>query len=143
MRELQKRISRSTWCVIAIALFAEACATAGRDGPSIAVLPGGGKSMSEFNADDITCRTTARARSTDRGPPPAAMGLSSEPALVASRGRIALRPETDTGTGSIFGGALAPASDNSFTPQQRYDTAYLQCMHSKGHKIPVSDAMSS
>lgn len=143
MRRLQKRISHNIPCAIAIALFAGACATAGGDGPSVAVLPGGGKTMVEFNADDVACRTTARARSTDSTPPRAAMGLSSEPAEIASRSGIALRTDTDTGTGSLFGGAQAPESDNSFTLQQRYDTAYLQCMHSKGHQIPVGDAMSS
>lgn len=111
--------------------------------PSVAVLPGGGKDMAAFNADDIACREYSARRALEKSPPPDAMGLGTGPAVVEARGRAARGNDTETGTGSMFGGAPAPESDNSFTAQQRFDTAYVQCMSAKGHKVPVNQNMSS
>jgi len=123
-------------------LIASACGTIpANGGPSVAVLPGGGKSMPEFNIDDIACRATAKVKANDNSPLPVGMGLG-EPEIVASvRGRLSLRDSNEL-TGSVFGNAAA-ADAGAVTPQVRYDTAYLQCMYSKGHKIPIRGAMSS
>jgi len=123
-------------------LIASACGTIpANGGPSVAVLPGGGKSMPEFNIDDIACRATAKVKASDNSPLPVGMGLG-EPEIVASvRGRLSLRDSNEL-TGSVFGNAAA-ADAGAVTPQVRYDTAYLQCMYSKGHKIPIRGAMSS
>jgi hypothetical protein len=53
--------------VLAVALFAlSACATAPR-GPSVMVLPGSGKTLEDFKADDAACREWAtRQLSGDR-----------------------------------------------------------------------------
>lgn len=135
--------ARAVSCAVAFALIAGACASVPMgNAPTVAVLPGGGKSMPEFNSDDIACRDTARTRANENAPLPVAMGLGQQTEVVAStRGRIALRDNVDS-TGSVFGGS--PAADaGTVTAQQRYDTAYVQCMHSKGHRIQVGEAMSS
>jgi hypothetical protein len=36
--------------------------------------------------------------------------------------------------------ASAPAASTTYDAQRRYDFAYIQCMYSKGHKVPVSGA---
>ena len=119
-----------------------ACASA-PSAPSVSVLPGGGKSMAAFNADDIACRGVSAQRTLDKGPPTDSMGLGASPAVVETRSQDARQSDTETGTGSLFGGAPAQEADNSFTPQQRFDTAYLKCMFSKGHQVPVNLNMTS
>jgi hypothetical protein len=70
------------------------------------------------------------------------MGLGKGEVVASSRGRIALRDDADSTTGSVYGGS--PAADaGTPTAQQRFDTAYVQCMFSKGHKIPMKEQMSS
>ncbi len=151
--------SRTLACAIAAALLAVACssmpggfnalgpggvnAAGNGTAPSVAVLPGGGKSMQAFNADDIACRGTAQTRAHDNTTLPLAMGLGGVE-VASSRPRVVVRDRTEDhlSTGSMFGNA--PAVDETpLTVQQRYDTAYVQCMHSKGHQIPVGGAMSS
>ncbi len=129
---------------IAATLIASACGTIPTNGgPTVGVLPGGGKNMVEFNKDDIACRDNAQARAKDNTPLPMAMGLGSiEVASARPRAVVRDRTEDTLSTGSVFGNA--PAADPALiTKQQRYDTAYVQCMYSKGHKIPVGEAMSS
>ena len=110
--------------------------------PSVGVLPGGGKTMAQFNTDDVACRGAAHARATDNTPLPVAMGLGSVE-VASSRSRVTLRDRSEDteSTGSIFGNS--PAIDpKMLTVQQRYDTAYVQCMYSRGHKIPVNGSVS-
>ncbi len=132
---------RRLTAIAAIAALS-ACAASPRV-PSVSVLPGGGKDMAAFNADDIACRDYSAARARDKGAPLDAMGLGTGAAVVEARSRTARGTDTETGTGSMFGGAPAPESDNSFTAQQRFDTAYLHCMSSMGHTVPVNRNMSS
>ena len=140
------RITPSTlklWAALAPALVCAACSTmSGGSAPTVAVLPGGGKDMAAFNTDDIACRGDAQARASERSPVPAAMGLGRTE-VASSRSRLAIRESTDTTTGSVYGGAPAADASTAFTLQQRYDTAYVQCMFSKGHKIPMKEQMSS
>lgn len=135
------RAARAFSCAVVAALIASGCSSVPMgDGPTVAVLPGGGKSMPEFNSDDIACRSIARARAHDGTPLPVAMGLGKTE-VASSRVLPVVRGATDS-TGSVFGNAPAPDSA-IVTTQQRYDTAYVQCMYQKGHKIPVGEAMSS
>lgn len=128
---------------VAATLIASACGSIPTNGgPTVAVLPGGGKSMPEFNLDDIACRATAKVKANDGSPLPVAMGLGKPEVIASSRSRVTLRESSESTTGSVFGNAQAPEA-GSVTPQQRYDTAYVQCMFSKGHKIPIGEAMSS
>jgi len=128
---------------IAAALVASACAAIpSGNSPTVAMLPGGGKSMHAFNIDDIACRDTAKAKAAMSTPLPVAMGLGKSGEVVAANSsRPALRDPNES-TGSVYGNATA-ADAGSVTPQQRYDTAYVQCMSAKGHTITVGEASSS
>jgi hypothetical protein len=134
---------RAVACALTGAFLAVACAALpGGTAPTVEVLPGGGKSMVAFNDDDIACRSTARTRANENTPLPTAMGLGKGEVVASSRGRITLRDNADSTTGSVYGGS--PAADaGTPTSQQRFDTAYVQCMYSKGHKIPMKEQMSS
>ena len=133
--------SYTFWSAIAAAHVTSACTSLPADSaPSVGVLPGGGKNMAQFNVDDIACRTTASAKARDNSPLPVAMGLGDRVEVASTRGRLAVRDSTQS-TGSVYGGAVA-TDNTTFTRQQRYDTAYVSCMYSKGHKIPVGEALS-
>lgn len=126
---------------IAAALVISACASLPADSaPTVGVLPGGGKNMAQFNQDDIACRSVATAKAKENSPLPVAMGLGNRIEVASTRNRVAVRDSTES-TGSIYGGGVA-TDNTTFTRQQRYDTAYVSCMYSKGHKIPVGEALS-
>jgi hypothetical protein len=126
--------------------FLAGCASA-PTGPSVMVLPGGGKSFDQFRFDDYECRQyasssvggTAGQASTDAGVKSAAVGAVvgtvAGAALGGSRGAVA-----GAGIGTA-GGALAgtgAASETGRTVQQRYDISFQQCMYAKGHQIPMA-----
>ena len=137
-----KTKSRYTFLfAIAVALVTSACGSLPADNaPTVAVMPGGGKNMAQFNTDDIACRDTARGKASQRTPLPVAMGLGDRIEVASARSAVALRDNSES-TGSVYGGAVAEDSA-AFTTQQRFDTAYVGCMYTKGHKIPVGEAMT-
>jgi hypothetical protein len=129
------------WFAIAATLVTSACASLPADSaPTVEVLPGGGKDMAQFNADDIACRGVATAKVKENSTLQNGMGLGDRIEVASTRSRVAIRDSTES-TGSVYGGAVA-TDNKTFTPQQRFDTAYVSCMYSKGHKIPVGEAMS-
>jgi len=135
------RHSYTFWLAITAALVSSACASLPADSaPTVGVLPGGGKDMAQFNTDDIACRSTATAKAKENSPLPGGMGLGNKIEVASTRSRVVVRDSTES-TGSVYGGAVA-TDNKTFTLQQRYDTAYVSCMYSKGHKIPVGDGMS-
>jgi hypothetical protein len=69
--------------------------------PSVMALPGAGKTLEQFHAEDTDCRQWAIQR-------------AQETAQSASPGQIS----------------------QSGVRQQWYDMAYLQCMYTKGNRIP-------
>jgi hypothetical protein len=85
---------------LAAMLTLAACATALPTEPGILALPGSGKSLEQFQTDDVECRKYAGSR--------------------------------------IEVGGGRPDDASSYDVQRRYDFAYVQCMYSKGHKVPVS-----
>lgn len=128
---------------VATALVAGACATIPfGNSPTVTMLPGGGKSMAEFNADDVACRETARSQAAKNAPLPAAMGLGSRIDVASTSGGGRSLRDPNESTGSVFGNSTA-AEPGTVTAQQRYDTAYVQCMSSKGHMVTVGEATSS
>lgn len=134
---------RAVACAVTGAFLAVACAALpGGNSPTVEALPGGGKDMVAFNTDDIACRTTARTRSSENTPLTSGMGLGVGEVVASGRGKLTVRENADSTTGSVYGGAPAADAGNP-TSQQRFDTAYLQCMFSKGHKIPLKEQMSS
>ena len=126
-----------------------ACATV-PTGPSVMVLPGGGKSFEQFQADDAMCRqwayqqagTTPGQAANESGITSAAigtvLGAAAGAAIGAAAGNPALGAAAGAGGGFLFGSAsgLGAAQYSGYAVQQRYDFAYQQCMYAKGNQIP-------
>jgi len=122
-------------------------------GPGVMVLPGSGKSFDQFRADDFDCRqfassqvggTTANQTAVDSGVKSAAVG-----ALIGAVAGAAIDGSSGAGVGAGTGlaiGALAgagTAQDSAYILQRRYDFGYVQCMYSRGHKVPVSGQLAN
>jgi hypothetical protein len=133
------------------ALLLGACATA-PTGPSMLVLPGNGKTFESFRFDDFECRNFATAQagaatadqarqdSMVRGAAlGTVVGAIAGAAIDGSRGA-----GVGAGTGLIIGTAsgASSGSGDSYSAQRRYDHAYVQCMYSKGHRVPVDARLS-
>jgi hypothetical protein len=126
-----------------------ACATV-PTGPSVMVLPGGGKSFEQFQDDDAVCRqwanqqtgTTAGQAANESGITSAAigtvLGAALGAAIGAAAGNPALGAAAGAGGGFLFGSTsgLGAAQYSGAAVQQRYDNAYQQCMYAKGNQIP-------
>jgi hypothetical protein len=126
-----------------------ACATV-PTGPSVMVLPGGGKSFEQFQADDFQCRqwanqqtgTTPGQAVSESGITSAAigtvLGAAAGAAIGAAAGNPALGAAAGAGGGLLFGSAsgVGAAQYSGAAVQQRYDIAYQQCMFAKGNQIP-------
>ena len=132
---------------MAVALLLGACATY-PTGPSAMALPGTGKNFDQFRADDSDCRQFAIS-STGASPEnvaadsvvkSAAIGTAIGAVAGAALGGNSSGAAAGAGTGLLVG-SLAGAGagqGSAYDVQRRYDAGYLQCMYSKGHKVPVS-----
>ena len=126
-----------------------ACATV-PTGPSVMVLPGGGKSFEMFQVDDTICRqwasqqtgTTPGQAATESGVASAALGTvvgaAAGAAIGAAAGNPAMGAAAGAGGGLLFGSAAGAGSAqySGYQAQWRYDLAYQQCMYAKGNQIP-------
>src|SRR6185437_16012270 len=126
------------------------CAVAPPVGPSVAAMPGQGKTFEAFQADDVACRQYA-ALQTGVAPQDAAnqslvgstalgtvLGAAAGAAIGAAAGNPAMGAAIGAGSGAVLGtgyGAGA-AQYSADTVQYRYDTGYVQCMSAKGESVP-------
>ena len=112
-------MARALQYSLVVALIALGACTTLPNGPGVLALPGAGKSLDQFRADDLECQQYASVQVGGTTPGQAA---------------------SDSGMKSAAAGAAAgtgPASASSYEPQRRYDFSYIQCMYVKGHKVPV------
>lgn len=132
---------------LAAALLLGACTTL-PSGPNVMVLPGTGKNFEQFRYDESICRqyaqgqvggTDANQAATDAGVKSAVVGT-----LVGAAIGAAADGSRGAGTGAAAGllmGSVAgagAAQSTGYGTQRHYDNAYVQCMYSKGHRVPVS-----
>jgi len=122
------------------------------NGPSVMVLPGTGMSFEQFRNDDAICQqyafsqvggTTANQAGMNSGVTSAAVGTALGAAAGAAIGGgsgAAIGAGSGLVAGSMVG--TGAASSSMYVNQQRYDTAYIQCMYAKGHQVPVSGQFS-
>src|SRR5262245_50056545 len=122
-------------------------------GPSIAVLPGTGKSFDQFRADEGVCRQYAydqiggqtAAREQERsGVTSAVVGTAIGALAGAAIGGNSQGAAVGAGVG-LLGGSLAGSSAayaSGSEAQRRYDIAYQQCMYAQGHRVPVAGRMA-
>jgi len=81
-------------------------------------MPGSGKSLTQFNVDDAQCQ---------------------DHAIGVIRGMLSSPGEEAHGAGPERAVETVAADNDSSTSglQRRYDFVYIQCMYSKGHRVPV------
>jgi hypothetical protein len=118
-------------------------------GPSVQVMPGPGKSFEAFRSDQYDCKGYAQSQvqgqadaSNQRAVGTAAVGTvigAGLGALVGSAyGNAGAGAAIGAGTG-LGAGALYGTNNQGYDQmsiQQQYDTAFSQCMYSKGDQVP-------
>lgn len=150
MAEKMTLLSRSG--LLVGALFLGAC-TVLPTGPSVMVLPGTGQSIESFRMDDSYCRQyahiqiggkTAGEASRESAVTSAAVGAAVGAVAGAAIGGDGRGAATGAGVGLLLGSASGAdsARASGVGTQRQYDNAYIQCMYSKGHRVPVPASMA-
>ncbi len=114
------------------------------------VMPGRAKTFEAFDYDDQECRAFAAARvapdtrsANDRSAAGVVAGTAVGAAAGAAIGAAAGDPGTGAAVGAgvgLLGGSAIAAGETSartWSIQQRYDAAYVQCMYARGNRVPV------
>jgi hypothetical protein len=144
-------MTRATLTIGLVSTLALAgCAVAPPQGPSVMALPAQGKSFEAFQQDDGICRQFASQQTGGASSAQAAnnAGVGSAllgTALGAGAGAAIGSAAGAVGAGAAIGGAVGllagsaigagNAQASGANVQQRYDTAYTQCMYSKGDTV--------
>jgi len=118
-------------------------------GPTVAVLPGAGKTMEQFNGDVSVCQQHAQAAvagptyaaqeyAASNAVGGAALGAVLGAMLGAVTGQAGAGAAWGAGTGLLYGGAAAGnvGAASSYTLQRQFDIAYMQCMYARGDQVP-------
>jgi hypothetical protein len=135
---------------IASILALSACVVAPPSGPRVMALPGQGKDFQTFQAEDMQCRNYASNASggaagaqqaTNNGVGTAVAGTLVGAGLGAALGSLS----GNVGAGAAVGGTMGAlvggsaganaAQYGAADLQQRYDTAYTQCMYAHGDTV--------
>lgn len=122
-------------------------------GPTVMVLPGTGQSIERFRADEAYCRQDALAQIGGRDAHQAAQESAVTSAAVgtavgalagAALGGNSQGAAVGAGAGLLMGSAIGSDASRSsgYGTQRQYDNAYVQCMYTKGHRVPVPAGMS-
>ena len=133
-------------------MFLAGCASV-PSGPETVAFPGTGRSIDDFRGDDSLCRQFAfeqiggvgRERSTSN----AAVGSAVVGAAIGALAGAAIDGSKGAGVGAGAGlivGSLAGAESSGYayrSSQYQYDQYYLQCMYSKGHRVPSSNSYTA
>ena len=131
----------------ALALLA-GCVTAPL-GPTVAVMPGPGKTSAQYSADASNCQQMAQAAiagptqnaqggaavTTAGG---AALGAGVGALFGAATGNVGAGAAWGAGTGLMIGGASAGGAGaaSSYSLQNQYNAIYVQCMGQLGNAQP-------
>ncbi|MBI2995036.1 MAG: hypothetical protein HYY48_12805 [Gammaproteobacteria bacterium] len=144
--------TKLAWLAGIAALGLGACATVPPAGPSVMVLPRDGGTFEQFRYDQAICEQYARDATGNVMPVQAAEASAVNSAAVgtaigAATGAVIGAASGDPGQGAavgagvgMLGGTLAGIDAYNRTAadmQDRYDTAFVQCMYAKGHQVPV------
>ena len=144
-------MSRVKLCIGMMTLVSlGACAVPPPTAPSIAAMPGNGKSFEAFQGDDNVCRiaasqssggTQAAQAGTNAAIGSAALGTAlgaGAGALFGSvGGAVGTGAAIGAGAGLLAGSAVGAsgAQYSAATLQRRYDVTYAQCMYAKGNTV--------
>lgn len=140
-------------CAWLTALLALGACTVMPTGPSVMVLPGGGKNFEQFRADDAHCRRYAYSQvdsvaasqsATDRAVGSAVVGTAIGALAGAALGGDHHGAAAGAGMGLMTGSSIgaSKAQYSAYESQRRYDMAYVQCMYASGHHVPGYGGMS-
>ncbi len=136
---------------VAAALILGGCASI-PTGPSLMALPGSSKTFDQFRFDDAECQryafeqiggTTAQQAANQSAVQSAAIGT-----VIGAVAGAAIDGHSGAGIGAGTGlivGSIAGAESgqrSGYGTQRQYDSAYIQCMYARGHKVPVSAEMA-
>ncbi|MBS1160594.1 MAG: proline-rich region [Proteobacteria bacterium] len=137
-------------CILSATLLLGAC-TVMPSGPSVMVLPGTGQSIERFRADDAYCRQFAHVQIGGRSAEQAAQQSAVTSAAVGTAVGAVAGAALGGGDGAAVGagagllvGSMAgtdAARSSGIGTQRQYDNAFIQCMYSKGHRVPVAASM--
>jgi hypothetical protein len=131
-------------------LALSACAVAPPQGPSVMALPAQGKSFEAFQQDDMACRGYATQQTGGASAAQAAnnsavgsallgtaLGAGVGAALGSVGGAVGAGAAIGGATGLLAGSAIGAgnAQASGANVQGRYDTAYTQCMYSRGNSV--------
>lgn len=144
---------KKSLCFVSLGVFCLAvggCASPRPAAPSIAAMPGRGKSYAAFQRDDGFCQSSAQSAIGYQSPGEAAnqtavgtaavgtaLGALAGAAIGSVSGNMGTGAAIGAGTGLVAGGAVgagnARAAGGSI--QSRYDAVYAQCMSAKGNQV--------
>ena len=128
-------------------LLLSGCQPAPITGPTIAGMPGAGKTLSQFQNDDYACRGFAQSQSY--APPSTGLnsplgtaaatttvGAAGGALLGAAGGNAGMGAAIGAGVGLLGGAAWGAHKNNQSqaSMQQSYNIAYAQCMRTKGNQ---------
>lgn len=119
-----------------VALLALGACASVPTGPTVPVMPGTGKSLDQFRADDAVCQHYALEQIGGTPPEQAATGSGS--ATVSPANGVA----TGAAMAEKRGAGVGAARTSSYDMQRRYDLGYIQCMYAQGHRVPVLGPMA-
>lgn len=133
-------------------LVVAACTVPPPSGPRVLMLPPQGKSMAQFQHEDMSCRQYASQMIGNASPQQAAnqaaigsaaigtgLGAVAGALIGSTAGHAGTGAAIGAGSGLLLGSAVgagnARASAGSL--QQRYDNSYTQCMVANGNHAPA------
>jgi uncharacterized protein YcfJ len=112
--------------------------------PTVAVLPGAGKSFEAFAADQAVCKQYASAQVAGQADRANALGVGG--AVLGTVLGAGLGAAVGGGNGAGIGAASGAVAGTALgagssagaqgSIQAQYDVAYEQCMYSKGNQVP-------
>lgn len=140
-------VRRLTFSVATAALLVGCAATP--LGPTVQVMPGPGKTLDAFQADNGSCKAFAADQVKGQADAANQRALGTAlltTALGAATGAAGGSLDGDAGGGAAVGGAVGAGAGsaigamNNSADQQgiqaQYDNAFSQCMYAKGEQVP-------
>jgi len=133
------------------------CASTKPAAPSLAVMPGKGKSYEAFQRDDQHCQASAQQAIGYQSPGEAAnqaavgsaavgtaLGALTGAAIGSVSGNVGAGAAIGAGTGLVAGSAVGAGNAGvaGGSIQARYDTIYAQCMTAKGNRVAEPTVMA-
>jgi Glycine-zipper domain len=126
------------------------CASPQPATPSLAVMPGKGKSYEAFQREDQYCQASAQQAIGYQSPGETAnqaavgsaavgtaLGALTGGAIGSLSGNVGAGAAIGAGTGLVAGSAVGTGNARAAggSVQARYDTVYAQCMTAKGNRV--------